>query len=347
MKRTIISIVTVVVMAFTVFAITPDHASAASGKYWLKVNVERNVVNVYKKIDGDWEPYRVMLCSCGKSSTPTPIGTYSVKKKWRWIQFNACAGQYVTQFNGNYLFHSDIYSTYGKPGTCIRSAYNKLGKGASHGCVRLATMDAKWIYQNCGWGTKVTTYKSSKSGPLGKPKKVPMAGSGKVGWDPTDNIKSNKKFKMTGPVIKVKKSATVEYGAKFKVKSGVTAKSPYTFQNLTSSVRVAKVKYRPDTSVPYTVLSEKKVDTTVPGIYVIKYACYDKYCGPQKVKIFKLVVNPKPEPEEPSTEPTDPSETTDPTDANNSNLGDPNSTDPTGNGVTDPSGAVDPTSPTQ
>ena len=305
-SKKIVTIITVLVMAFTVFAMTPDTASAHAGKYWLKVNTQMNVVTVYKKSGAKWKPYKVLLCSCGNPSTPTPIGTYSIKKKWRWVHFEGCAGQYVTQFNGNYLFHSDLYRVYGNPATCVRAAYNKLGSIASHGCVRLATMDAKWIYENCAWGTKVTTYKSSKAGPLGKPKRVAMAGKKSLFWDPTDDTASNKYFKLTGPKIKISKKkrnhSTLKYGSKFKIKSGVTAKSPYTHQKLTSKIKVAKVKFKAKGAKKYVELAKKKVNTKKAGKYIIVYTCFDKYCGPKAVKKFKVTVLPKPkDPEEPTT----------------------------------------------
>lgn len=337
-SRKIVTIITVLVMAFTVFAMTPDTASAYAGKYWLKVNTQMNVVNVYKKSGSKWKPYKVMLCSCGNPSTPTPIGTFSIKKKWRWTHFDGSAGQYVSQFNGNYLFHSDLYMVYGNPATCVRASYNKLGSVASHGCIRLATMDAKWIYQNCCWGTKVTTYKSSKAGPLGKPKRVAMAGKKSLFWDPTDNTASNKYFMMKGPTIKIsqkkKDRRPLEYGAKFKIKSGVTAKSPYTYQNLTSKIKVAKVRYRAEGTDKYVKLDKKWVNTKKPGTYIITYTCYDKYCGPKAVKTFKVTVLPKPvDPEEPTTEPEVPTDPSDPT----VEPGDP------GTETTDPS--TDPTEP--
>ena len=43
---------------------------------------------------------------------------------------------------------------------CIRDRLNKtsvrkLGRRASHGCIRLTVEDAKWIYDNCPAGTTV------------------------------------------------------------------------------------------------------------------------------------------------------------------------------------------------
>ena len=70
------------------------------------------------------------------------------------------------------------------PRTLIPSSYNNLGKRVSHGCVRLQVIDAKWIFDNCPRGTKITIYNSSDPGPLGKPalQKIP----GSQTWDPTD-----------------------------------------------------------------------------------------------------------------------------------------------------------------
>ncbi len=310
MKKKIMAIVSVLAMAISLFAITPDTASASSADYWLKVNTQANVINVYKKTDGQWKPFKVMLCSCGKKKTSTPIGSYSIKKKWRWHKLmGGVSGQYVSQFHGNYLFHSVIYSKNKKPNKCVRSAYNKLGTNASHGCIRLATMDAKWIYENCKKGTKVTTYRSGDPGPLGKPTRVSMAGKGKRGWDPTDIISKNKNFRMTGPAIVISKESTIECGQPFNIKAGVTAKSPYTFQNLTSSVKVDKVEYQaynddPEATNPFVNSPEKTVDTTQAGTYRITYSCYDKYCGRKAVtKVFTLIVEPEHVLEEPVSEP--------------------------------------------
>lgn len=301
MKKRIISLITVMMMALSVFVIGTDDVSAASDMYWLKVNRTANVVNVYKMTGGQWQPYKVMLCSCGKNKkgSRTPTGNYSIKKKWRWQKlFHGVSGQYVSQFKGNYLFHSVVYKKKGKGNTCLRSEYNKLGKNASHGCVRLATMDARWIYENCSKGTKVTVYAGSTAGPLGKPGRVAMKGTKKKFWDPTDSISSNKYFNMKGPVIYISKAATAEYGSSFSIKSGVTAKSPYTFENLTSAVAVHSVTYCAQGSSTYAVVPGKTVSTSKPGKYKITYKCYNKYCGKNTVyRTFILTVKPKPEPQ--------------------------------------------------
>ncbi len=105
-------------------------------------------------------------------------------------------------------------------------------------------MDAKWIYNNCKVGTKVTVYRSATSGPLGKPKPIKVSQSRYAYWDPTDPDPANPYFKIRKPVITVssKKKLNVQYGSKYDLKSYVNAKDPNTFMNLKSRIKVSKVQ---------------------------------------------------------------------------------------------------------
>ena len=71
--------------------------------------------------------------------------------------------------------------------------FNKLGSPASLGCVRLNVQDAKWIYDNCPYGTTVIVYDDETSpGPLGKPSVIKIPEDSPYrGWDPTDPDSSN------------------------------------------------------------------------------------------------------------------------------------------------------------
>ena len=134
-----------------------------------------------------------------------------------------------------------------------------------------------------------------------------MAGKSKRSWDPTYSSKYNKKFRLKGPVISIDKADVVEFGQEFSIKAGVTAKSPYTFENLTSSVKVDKVEYCAECEEgagAFVAVSDKTVDTQKAGTYRITYSCYNKYCGRNTVKkTFTLVVKPEPVPEpEPASE---------------------------------------------
>lgn len=158
--------------------------------YVLYVNRMANVVTVYTADNkgNAVTPVKAMLCSTGRNNG-TPTGTFAVTEKYTWRPlFGNVYGQYATRFNGSILFHSVPYLKTDK-GTLKPGEYNKLGTQASDGCVRLAVQDCKWIYDNCGKGTKVVVYDSADPGPLGKPTGLTIPYD--AGWDPTDPDTNN------------------------------------------------------------------------------------------------------------------------------------------------------------
>ena len=151
--------------------------------YVIKVNKKKNCVTVYAKDGrrGYIIPVKAFVCSAGNA---TPITTARTPAKYRWHRLTGnCYGQWCTRIKQGYLFHSVMYGRT-RNTTLSVSNYNKLGRTASHGCIRLKAGDAKWIYDNCKRRTKVIIYNSSNPGPLGKPKAVKLPKWHK--WDPTD-----------------------------------------------------------------------------------------------------------------------------------------------------------------
>ena len=152
--------------------------------YWLKVNKQMNVVNVFAR-DGSGKykiPVVAFRCSSGKS---TPLGTFYTPAKYRWHELMGPSwGQWNTRIHQGFLFHSVYYLEENDNKSLPVNTYNRLGQTESHGCVRLRAGDAKWIYDNCALGTKVTIYKSDNPGPYGKPphELLPYWHT----WDPTD-----------------------------------------------------------------------------------------------------------------------------------------------------------------
>ena len=71
--------------------------------------------------------------------------------------------------------------------------FNLLGTVVSLGCIRLAVVDVKWIYDNCPLGTPVIIYDSEDPGPMGKPGTIytDPTDTEKRGWDPTDPDPAN------------------------------------------------------------------------------------------------------------------------------------------------------------
>lgn len=276
-KKTLsILLILTLVTSLVLGSASVSDAATYTGKYWLKVNEQRNVVTAYKKIDGKWKPVRAMLCSTGLGGT-TPRGTFYTQGKWRWGELiNDVYGQYCTHITEDILFHSVYYKECYEKDTQVTSQFNMLGSAASHGCIRLSVMDAKWIYNNCKVGTRVTVYRSSKSGPLGKPEPIKVSQSRYAYWDPTDPDSSNPYYIIRKPVITVssKKKLTVQYGSSYNLKSYVNAKDPNTFMNLKSRIKVSKVqKYSP---------SKKKYvsasfSTKSLGTYKVTYRVDDPY----------------------------------------------------------------------
>lgn len=167
-------------------------ANRLTGKqtYYIHVNRKQCKITIFAQ-DGDKGytiPVMAMTCSVGTSKTKTPAGTYNTKEKYRWrTLMGPSYGQYATKIVGGIYFHS--VAGYNKTSYNIyASDYNKLGKPASHGCVRLCVRDAKWIYDNCKIGTTVTIDDKSDGCKFDKPtlKKIKSSQH----YDPTDpNVK--------------------------------------------------------------------------------------------------------------------------------------------------------------
>lgn len=131
--------------------------------YYMDVDCKNQVTKVYTYDENKeyTKLVRVMICSTGTSSYPSDVGVWTLSGRTaRWCTFPKWGGgtaQYWTKINGNIAFHSVIYANY-DPNQMSKSSFNHLGKRASHGCIRLTTQDAKWVYENCGAGTQVNIH---------------------------------------------------------------------------------------------------------------------------------------------------------------------------------------------
>lgn len=133
-------------------AIRKANASYSSTKYLIVVDRDHTHVIVMSGGNGNWKPYKIIKCTVGAPSTPTVTGSFSVGS--RGYSFGSgFTCYYWTQFYSDYLFHSVLY----REGT--RTVMDgRLGIHASHGCVRMAIENAKWIYSNVPSGTRVLIY---------------------------------------------------------------------------------------------------------------------------------------------------------------------------------------------
>ena len=134
-------------------------AYASNTSYLILVDRNAHFVTIYQGSKNHWTLLMGFACGDGKASTPTITGQFSIPNKYPRSQpyFDSGSARcwYPTRISGGYLFHSVLYYQTGSPSRIMDGT---LGKGVSHGCVRLALNNAKWIYDNIPIGTKVVIY---------------------------------------------------------------------------------------------------------------------------------------------------------------------------------------------
>lgn len=201
-----------------------DNINDGSGQnpYAIYVNRQMNCVTVYTyDDDGEYTvPVRAMVCSCGENNG-TIKGEFGIyfKKEWQPLYENVY-GHYTSGISGDYLFHSVPYYT-PSPDDLEVEEFNKLGTSASLGCVRMATSDVKWIYDNCPHNTFIKIYDDENPGPLGKPETIRITNMS-CGWDPTDDNKNNPYYDKR-PEITGVEDCTISKGGTFSPLGGVKA----------------------------------------------------------------------------------------------------------------------------
>lgn len=130
--------------------------------YKFIIDVSEQRVYVYQWNGSNYDTYvGEMICSTGLKGTPTPLGTYQAAGptgtgEWYWFKEYEVYAKWATRIVGGILFHSIPYS---KGKVQNKTARKKLGRPASHGCVRLKDDHALWIYENCTPGTTVVVQK--------------------------------------------------------------------------------------------------------------------------------------------------------------------------------------------
>ena len=136
-----------------------ENAQKSKKPYILIVSLEDQRVYAYGLDENNdyADLARTMVCSSGRDSTPTPVGTYTDTTgpgaRWHYFKKFDCWAQYAYYIQGDIMFHSVLYGE--KEGSATSSSVRNLGNQASHGCVRLSVEDAKWIWENCPKGTTV------------------------------------------------------------------------------------------------------------------------------------------------------------------------------------------------
>ena len=126
---------------------------SSSTGYLILVDRAACRVGVFSGRSGSWNMVYFWACAPGTAATPTVGGEFTVQGKGYYFDSGSSRCYWYTQFYGNYLFHSVLYSKY--TGGLVDG---RVGIPLSHGCVRLEINNAKWIYDNIPRGTKVVIY---------------------------------------------------------------------------------------------------------------------------------------------------------------------------------------------
>ena len=260
----------------TAFTANADKAAENAKKgtdnlYNITVNRRTNVVTVYTYDDkGAYTvPVRAMVCSCGTGGEDiTPTGDYAIYFRELWHPlFGDVYGQYVSGFDGPYLFHSVPYHSE-NAGDLKTEEFNKLGTNASQGCVRMMVADVKWVYENCAMNTPVKVIDEDESAdPLGKPDTIKIDES--IAWDPTDpDAKNPYKGKVTE--IIGAEDVNVALGSDFDPIAGISAKD-ICGNDITSRIKLKG-----------TIINDK------PGVYFLTYSLTDQFN--RKIEVTRLVI---------------------------------------------------------
>lgn len=117
--------------------------------YFIYVDLKSHKVNIFTGECKNWKISKSFTCTTGAPSTPTIKGTYKLTSKGRELKLDYCVVKYYSQIQGNYLFHSILYDFNG------RIIDSRLGYSLSHGCIRLSTENAKYIYDVVPIGTTI------------------------------------------------------------------------------------------------------------------------------------------------------------------------------------------------
>lgn len=137
--------------------------------YLILVNKDDYKVCVYKGRKNAWSKVKEWYCTHGGSNTPN--GTWTLddhvtkrSAKYGWAVFDYSSAAFATHISAGNYFHSILYEKYIGQYYPNTNPYNEepidpaLKKDYSHGCVRLKTENAEWIWDNVPLGTKVVVY---------------------------------------------------------------------------------------------------------------------------------------------------------------------------------------------
>lgn len=148
----------------------------------IDIDLTNQIATVYGIYsDGSAKPIMSEFVSTARKGKTTPTGNFKIqgasggrKAKLRTAKMSSgkSYAEFLCRFHGAKCMHTVPYKKRQTTGHVNKTEFNKLGKPASAGCVRMPWVLAHYIYNNCPVGTPVRVFKGkSGSYPMGKPKK--------------------------------------------------------------------------------------------------------------------------------------------------------------------------------
>ncbi|WP_082023839.1 L,D-transpeptidase family protein [Clostridium polynesiense] len=127
-----------------------ENAVKSPTDYLLTTDLRNKLTYVFKRNNGIWQQLYKWECTVGKPKTPTITGIFFINGRKPSFGTSAYLVKYATRIRGPYYYHSILYNSTGE-----YVIDGRLGMALSHGCIRLATENAKWIYDNIPNATTV------------------------------------------------------------------------------------------------------------------------------------------------------------------------------------------------
>lgn len=142
---------------------------SSNTNYLILVNKSEYKVCVYKGRQNAWTKLKEWYCTHGGSNTPN--GTWTLddhvtkrSAKYGWAVFDFSSAAFASHISAGNYFHSILYERYIGLYYPNTNPYDEepmdpdLKQSYSHGCIRLETENAEWIWDNIPFGTKVVVY---------------------------------------------------------------------------------------------------------------------------------------------------------------------------------------------
>lgn len=112
-------------------------------KYLMTTSLKNKYTYIFQNLNSTWDLMYRWRCSVGKPSTPTITGIFNINGRKPSFGTDMYRVKYATRIKDAYYYHSVLYDS---TGSYIID--DRLGVAISHGCIRLDTNNAKWIYYN-------------------------------------------------------------------------------------------------------------------------------------------------------------------------------------------------------